>query len=76
VEVLRTATTTPDHCWFCLWEGCAGLDDQGVAERVRLPGRDYLFYAGPVELALESPAGLEAWDQSPNLWWPHDRAWC
>jgi hypothetical protein len=76
VEVLRPATTIPDHCWFCLWEGRGGLDDLGVAERVRLPGRDYLFFAGPVELALEALTGLEAWDQSPNLWWPDDRAWC
>jgi hypothetical protein len=76
VDVLRPATTSPDHCWFCLWEGHGDLDDQGVAERVQLPGRDYLFYAGPVEMALESPPGLEAWDQAPNLWWPDDRAWC
>ena len=76
VEVLRPATTTPDRCWFCLWDGHGGVDDQGVAERLRLPGRSYFFYAGPVETALESPPGLESWDQSPNLWWPNDRAWC
>ena len=76
VALLRPATTTPDRCWFCLWEGRGGLDDHGVTERVRLPGRDYLFHAGPVEMALASPPGLEPWDQSPNLWWPDDQAWC
>ena len=75
VDVLRPATTTPEHCWFCSWEGLGGVDDQGVTERVRLPGRDYLFYAGAVEVALVAPPGLEVFDQSPNLWWPDDWAW-
>ena len=76
VEVLAAATTTPGKCWFCLWEGRGGVDNRGVVERVRLPHRNYLFYRGPIETALVSPPGLEHWDQSPNLWWPDDRAWC
>lgn len=41
--------------------------------RVRLPGRDYLLYTGPIgaALAFTGPTG-----QTPNLWWPADRAWC
>jgi hypothetical protein len=43
--------------------------------RVRLPNRDYLLYAGPVDsVAAVSP--LSALEQTPNLWWPVDRAWC
>lgn len=47
--------------------------------RLRLPGRDYLLLAGPLEAALQighpyGPAGFAA--QSPNLFWPADRAWC
>ncbi len=47
--------------------------------RVHLPGRDYLLLAGPLEAALQighrpSPERLEP--QSPNLFWPADRAWC
>jgi hypothetical protein len=40
--------------------------------RVRLPHRDYLLYRGPAEAvtALADKA------QTPNLWWPADRAWC
>jgi hypothetical protein len=72
VDVLREATTTPDRCWFCIWEGF-GLYFNGVYERVRLPERDYVLYGGPIDLAL---AALEPWDtHSPNLWWPEDRAW-
>jgi hypothetical protein len=74
VEHLRRATSTPDDCWFCVWEGFGGLDDQGIHERVELPARSYLLARGSIEAALQSV--LDApWDQSPNLWWPGDRAW-
>jgi len=72
VDHLRSATTTPDRCWFAMWEGFGGLDGGEVRERVELPGRKYLLYAGPIDRALESP---HPYDQSPNLWWPDDRAW-
>jgi hypothetical protein len=98
IEGLRGATTTPQRCWFCVWEGW-GLDERGVQARVDLPGRRYLLYAGPLETALaplpgggpgtaylvtwsadgvpdEVPDPPEGWQaQSPNLWWPEDRAW-
>jgi hypothetical protein len=41
--------------------------------RVRLGGRDYLLYTGPIDAALAF-AGTPG--QTPNLWWPADRAWC
>lgn len=37
--------------------------------RVRLPGRDYLLFRGPV-------AKAQGWEDGPNLWWPDDHAWC
>lgn len=37
--------------------------------RVRLPGRDYLLFRGPI-------AKAEGWEDGPNLWWPADHAWC
>jgi hypothetical protein len=47
--------------------------------RVRLPGRDYLLFAGPLaaapELGWTDPHGF-FWPQSPNLFWPRDHAWC
>lgn len=81
VEVLRAHTSTPEACWFCVWDGF-GWDGQPrdpvppevwAGPRVRLPHREYLLYAGPVEAAL---ALLPEQDQTPNIWWPHDRAWC
>jgi hypothetical protein len=45
--------------------------------RVRLPNRDYFFARGPLEAALDSPwLAAELPYQSPNIWWPADRAWC
>jgi hypothetical protein len=47
--------------------------------RVRLPGRDYLLFTGPLAAAPELGwDGPDGWflPQSPNLFWPEDRAWC
>jgi hypothetical protein len=71
--VLGRHTSTPDRCWFCIWEGWGSvfLED---GPRVELPGRNYALFAGPLA-AL--PSLIEAQDgHSPNLWWPDDRAWC
>jgi hypothetical protein len=43
--------------------------------RVRLPHRDYLLATAPVE-AVTAVAALTNSSQTPNLWWPADRAWC
>jgi hypothetical protein len=55
IELLAGATTTPEWCWFCVWEGWGGVDDQGVAARVELPNRKYLLHAGPISAALAVP---------------------
>jgi hypothetical protein len=47
--------------------------------RLRLPGRDYLLFSGPLSAALRTGHQLTAtWfdPQSPNLLWPRDRSWC
>ncbi len=77
IDLLTPETTTPDRCWFAVWEGFGGLDRGDVAERIRLPGRSYLLTTGPVEKALDRVPAVDAfdWGVSPNLWWPDDRAW-
>jgi hypothetical protein len=42
--------------------------------RARLPGRSLALHRGPIEAAAAfcRPPAF----QSPNLWWPADRAWC
>lgn len=119
IAVLRQHATSPDRCWFCLWDGYGwdtttsssmsflSRDDDPPAgaqpgvnggtdvvdraappvgapqnpvprevrdgPRVELPNRAYFLYQGGIELAL---AFVESERQTPNLWWPEDRAWC
>jgi hypothetical protein len=73
---LSRHTTTPNRCWFAVWNGFGGTRaDVGSAPTFRVPAREYHLLAGPVQAAadnvLEPPSR-----QSPNLWWPEDRAWC
>jgi hypothetical protein len=46
---------------------------------VRLPGRDYLLFAGPLPAVPAAdwtdPLGVSP-PQAPNLFWPEDHAWC
>jgi len=48
--------------------------------RMRLPGRDYVLFRGPLGAALgighTLPGSTHLWPQSPNLMWPADHAWC
>ncbi len=71
VAALRPQTTTPDRCWFAIWEGYGRLGHNVLrAPRFDVPHRSYHLLTGPIESVLN---GL---DQSPNIWWPDDRAWC
>lgn len=75
--LLASFTTTPEHCWFAVWDGWAALalPRDATVPRVHLPGRSMLLLSGPLVAAavsLEPPP----WDQRANLWWPEDRAWC
>lgn len=77
VKILRRHTRTPNNCWFAIWEGWAGLGSEkqwAGAARLHLPDRAYLLLRGPVEAAATSFVPFH--HQSPNLWWPQDRAWC
>ena len=55
------------------------LDEIGRSRsRLRLPSRDYVVLAGPLRGALRIGSfslGI-FWPQSPNLFWPANRAWC
>ncbi len=118
VDLLRQHTTSPDQCWFCLWDGYGWdstasysmpfpISDEpspgtgpGVYDgpnvdvrmpdpprapqdpiprevrdgpRVEMPGREYFLYKGELDAAS---AFVETQQQTPNLWWPTDRAWC
>ena len=79
VEALRGFTSTPGSCYFCLWEGYGNIDTRlyKAGSRVRAPGRDYLLFSGPIDSIMAFFAGDGPfWKDSPNIWWPEDRAWC
>ena len=74
VGLLRAATTTPDSCWFGLWDGFGFLSE---AERsgasIAAQHRRWLLYRGAAEQLTNS---FDSWTQSANLVWPEDRSWC
>jgi hypothetical protein len=74
-ETLATSTSTPEQWWFAFWEGWGGLShDILSAPTFDLPHRRYHLMVGPETFDPES--AVEGFLQSPNLWWPDDRAWC
>ena len=73
VSVLRRHTTTPENCWFCVWNGFGWTAES--APSVALPGRELWLLRGSLELATANLAP-EPSEQSVNLWWPADRSWC
>ncbi len=76
VRVLGRFTTTPGRCWLCIWEGFGFQDLDRLAARTS--ARILVSYGQDVILAgaLSVLTGSWPWRQSPNLWWPYDRAWC
>jgi hypothetical protein len=72
--VLAAFTTTPETCFFGIWEGFGGSelppDIQLFASNTRVMG----LFEGPMQDATRS---FSAWpgSQLANLWWPADRAW-
>ena len=76
-ELLRRNTTTPEHCYFGVWEGFGALrTDIRKEPTFTAPGRGYHLLTGPLETAAESILEMPWTTGSPNLWWPEDRAWC
>ncbi len=79
MDVLGEFTSTPELCYFAVWEGYGGLDERlgkGVA-KLESPhaGRKYYIFRG----TLDGVLSFYKWSffhRSPNIWWPEDRAWC
>jgi hypothetical protein len=75
-SALARHTTTPERCWFAVWNGFgATRRDVRRAPTFLAPHREYHLLRGPTESAAESVTE-PPFEQSPNLWWPDDRAWC
>lgn len=75
-DVLARHTSAPDHCYFAVWDGWAGLESRFPdAPRFEIPERPMLLFEGPLE-AVSTSYSEDVDDNGPNLWWPADRAWC
>ena len=104
-DVLASATSTPEVCWFCIWAGYGfwrpsssatltavrgkftdgttplrpkrpappASDDIRDIPKVRTFAREYFLFRGRL---ADQTFQFELWYQSPNIWWPEDRAWC
>jgi hypothetical protein len=75
--LLRSFTSTPARCWFAIWDGYGFLDPKRYSgiPRVRAQHRDHILYRGPLDAVTGFSWGAAPQD-SPNLWWPDDQAWC
>ncbi|MDT0274800.1 hypothetical protein [Blastococcus goldschmidtiae] len=75
--VLARHTATPEDCVFGRWDGFGyDLPDPGTPPRLLLRGEhDVVLVRGTVADATRNLAP-EPHEQSANLWWPADHAWC
>lgn len=74
--VLARHTTTPDRCWFAIWNGFGDLPHEvRQAPTFTAPHREYHLLSGSAD-ALAEAASDSLPNQSPNLSWSDDRAWC
>ncbi|OZM73359.1 hypothetical protein CFN78_10975 [Amycolatopsis antarctica] len=75
VAVLRRHTTTPRRCWFGMWDGFGRTPEPPHEAEFEMPARRMWLYEGEIDAGM-ADFGPGIWHQSPNLWWPSDRAWC
>jgi hypothetical protein len=76
-DVLGRHTGTPGECLLGRWHGFGyDLPNPDVPPRLLLRGNhDVVLVRGTVADAIRNLAP-EPHEQSANLWWPADRAWC
>jgi hypothetical protein len=89
IRLLARHTSTPETCWFCVWDGYGGFHRTELRARwsrlklrfqkhepVRLEGKR-VSLPGRDYLLFKGPLALAVGHQDgPNLWWPDDRSWC
>ena len=77
VAVLARHTATPDDCLLARWDGYGyDLPHPEVPPRLLLRGgKDVVLLRGAITDAVRNLAP-EPHEQSANLWWPADQAWC
>ncbi|RQO52772.1 hypothetical protein DBV08_00280 [Rhodococcus sp. KBW08] len=79
-DILAPYASTPENCFFCLWDGW-GWDVIGDdLPMVKIPNRDcWLFCGALADLGdWGSAVKMESYErvQNPAFMWPADRVWC
>jgi hypothetical protein len=75
-SILGAHTTTPELCWFAIWDGFGDLDPpRPEAPKVQMPNRPMWLFSGSIR-GWEARQQNDRWGRSPSLWWPEDRSWC
>lgn len=81
LDHLRRFTTTPEDCYFCVWEGWFDVRSRPAAldgPMVTIPDRRYFLLRG-------SLTDLGSWNETlggagapprPDFAWPADHSWC
>ncbi|WP_307786597.1 hypothetical protein [Rhodococcus sp. KRD197] len=79
VSHLANYTTTPDNCYFAIWEGWGGIELVGPV-KVPFISREAVLFNGAASDLL---GWVDSRDNSsadnlpiPSFIWPADRAWC
>lgn len=77
VEVLASATATPDDVFVAVWEGWGDVPVQRFpgAARLDTEARGHVLLRGPLDGVLTSVAVSPFGRPVAGLWWPADRAW-
>ncbi|MDV2478535.1 hypothetical protein F8M49_29655 [Rhodococcus zopfii] len=81
LEILSRYTTTPEECYFCLWNGWSTITVDSAPNFVIPDRRDYWLFRGTLaDYADWSSDDSVRWPYGdapdPAFIWPADRAWC
>lgn len=79
LQLLARFTTTPDECYFCMWNGWSTIDIDSPPNFV-IPHRDYWLFRGALtDFADWNSADPACWPYGdcpdPAFVWPADRSW-
>jgi len=77
VADLAAHTSTPESCWFAVWDGFGDLAiPDHAGPKFAIPGRTCLLLHGDIADVLHTLSSVDWIYLAPSLWWPEDRAWC
>ncbi|MGV9748236.1 hypothetical protein ACWDTG_25505 [Rhodococcus zopfii] len=81
LDILAHHTSTPDECYFCMWDGWSSTEVHDDVPKFRIPNRDYWLFRGTLadyaDWNVSDPARWPYGDSpAPAFIWPADHAWC